>query len=247
VTTQGGARRHRVFYRLGWRESPRYAGSFKSKKEATRRKAWVLGELAAMKVPDLTVLKAPAKKPTLREAADTWRESRHDVTEGTRTLHRVALDRVLPALGAKPVDKITADDVTGVVKALAEAGKKRETIKKSVTYLAAVLDDAGVDPNPAKAKKVRLPHEDREEPNPPTAEHVEAVARLLAPAYPDGLPLARLVGRPARVGRAHEGRRLRRAGPARPTTRGVDEEPQGRLDRLARRARRGDRGEPASA
>lgn len=46
-----------------------------------------------------------------------------------------------------------------------------------------MLDDAGVDPNPAKAKKVRLPHGDREEPNPPTAEHVEAVARLLAPAY----------------------------------------------------------------
>jgi integrase len=40
-----------------------------------------------------------------------------------------------------------------------------------------VLDDVGLDPNPARDRvKVRLP---REEPNPPTAAHVEAVYRLL--------------------------------------------------------------------
>ena len=137
-----------------------------------------------MRVPNIKALMSAAKKaPTLREAAERWRKGRHDVTEGTRTLHRVALDRVLPTLGDKRVDQITDDDVADLVADLAGAGKKRETIKKSVTYLAAVLDDAGVDPNPARSKKVRLPHEDREEPVPPSAEHVEAVYRLLPTAY----------------------------------------------------------------
>lgn len=38
-----------------------------------------------------------------------------------------------------------------------------------------VLDHAGVDPNPARDKSVRLPRGEEEELNPPTAEHVEAV------------------------------------------------------------------------
>ena len=42
-----------------------------------------------------------------------------------------------------------------------------------------ILDHAEVNPNPARDKRVRLPREDAEEINPPTAEHVEAVLRLL--------------------------------------------------------------------
>jgi hypothetical protein len=42
-----------------------------------------------------------------------------------------------------------------------------------------VLDHAGVKPNPARDRRVRLPREDEEEINPPTAEHVEAVYRLM--------------------------------------------------------------------
>jgi integrase len=183
VTTQGGSRRYRVFFRTHWRKPATYAGSFRTKREAKARRDYCATELAAMRTPDVKALLKVQKAPTLREAADRWRESRHDVTEGTRTLHRVALDRVLPALGEKRVDQITDEDVAGVVAKLVDAGKKRETIKKSVTYLAAVLDDAGAEPNPAKSKKVRLPHEDREEPEPPSADHVEAVYRLLPRAY----------------------------------------------------------------
>jgi integrase len=135
-------------------------------------------------VPDLKALRSTtANAPTLREAAERWRASRHDVTEGTRTLHRVALDRVLPALGDKRVDAITAEHVADLVADLAGTSRKRETIKKSLTYLSAVLVDAGVEPDPTKDRKVRLPHEDREEPEPPGAEHVEAFFRLLPSAY----------------------------------------------------------------
>jgi integrase len=64
------------------------------------------------------------------------------------------------------------------------ANKARETIRKTVTVLALVLDHAGVSPNPARDHlRVRLPREDRAEINPPTAEHVEAVVRVLPRRY----------------------------------------------------------------
>jgi integrase len=98
---------------------------------------------------------------------------------GTRVLHRVALGRVLPILGARRVDTIDAADVADLVNGLAAGGYKRETISKSITALAQVFDHAGVDPNPVRSKQIRLPREEREEPDPPTADHVEAVYRLL--------------------------------------------------------------------
>ena len=66
---------------------------------------------------------------------------------------------------------------------LARTGRKRETIRKSVKYLAAVLEENGIEPNPARDKRVRLPHVETVELEPPTSEHVEAVVRLLARAY----------------------------------------------------------------
>src|SRR5829696_7648416 len=147
--------------------------------------AEAVAELASLRVPDLSLLdERPNAAPTLRTVAEQWKAARVDVSEGTRVLHRVALDRVLPALGDRTVDSLTGDDVAALIETLSAAGKKRETIRKSVKYLAAVLDFAGVDPNPARDKqRVRLPYEEQEEMNPPTAVHVEAVYRLLVPAY----------------------------------------------------------------
>ena len=49
--------RHRVRYRIGGGESaPKYGGSFGTKREALIRKAWVLGELAVMRIPNTKLL-----------------------------------------------------------------------------------------------------------------------------------------------------------------------------------------------
>jgi hypothetical protein len=87
--------------RLGGRETaPQYVGSFKTEREAKARKAWVAGELAAMRTPDLRVLAAESQKaPTLEDAAKRWRESRVDVSEATATYHRSALNRARSLLG----------------------------------------------------------------------------------------------------------------------------------------------------
>jgi integrase len=183
--TSAGHGRYRVKYRLGGRESAkRYAGSFKTKREALLRLAWVAGELAASRVPDRRPLEAAATStPTVEEACELWRAARVDVAEGTRVLHRVALGRAVSVLGDRRIDDLGVEDINELVRELARTGRKRETIRKSVKYLAAVLEENGIEPNPARDKRVRLPHEEPVELEPPTADHVEAVVRLLPAPY----------------------------------------------------------------
>ena len=137
-----------------------------------------------MRVPRIGRRDASASAPTLAEVAERWRASRVDVTEGTAVGHRVQLARVLRVLGTRPVDEITPADVAALVTALHEAGRKRETIRKSLTVLAQVLDFAGIKDNPARDRiHVRLPRQEREEPNPPTAGQIEAVLPLMPRLY----------------------------------------------------------------
>jgi integrase len=83
-----------------------------------------------------------------------------------------------------------------------------------VTALAMVLDFAGVSPNPARDRvQVRLPREEPVEPEPPSADHVEAVAWLLPVPYLLGLLILDATGvrvgelEAARVGDLDEQRR----------------------------------------
>jgi integrase len=61
-----------------------------------------------------------------------------------------------------------------------------------------VLDFAGVTPNPARDKRVKLPREEPDEVQPPHADHVESVGWLLTPPYLIGLLALDSTG--ARVG-----------------------------------------------
>jgi integrase len=159
----------------------------------------VLGELAAMRVPDVRLLPEPPRSPTLAAAAQRWRESRVDVADSTRVQQRTAIALALGELGSRCIDEITAADVAALVVKLVEKGRKRETIRKAVSALAQVLDHEGISPNPARDRvQVRLPRGDTEEPQPPTAEHVEAVHDLLAARY--RLPLLVLDATGMRLG-----------------------------------------------
>jgi integrase len=166
---------------MGGRESSaRYAGSFRRQEDARTRKRWVDGELANLRVPDLSLLEQePARSPSVSDAAAQWQTSRLDLAESTKTRHGLELNRIRPALGARRVDKLTPADVAEFVAALVSEGYARGTIRKTLQTLAMILDDAGVSPNPARDRHVRLPREEPEEINPPTAEHLEAVYRLL--------------------------------------------------------------------
>ena len=118
-------------------------------REAKIRRDWIAGELAGRRVPATGPLVESHAAPTLEQAYEAWQSSRVDVAETTTTYQRSAIRRARPLLGRR-VDAITATDVAGLVGDLAAKGKSRETIRKTVTVLAMVLDHAGVTPNPAR-------------------------------------------------------------------------------------------------
>lgn len=192
--------RYRVLYRVGGRESPsKYAGSFETMRDAKARRAWVVGELAAMRLPDIAALEKKTPELSVREAAKRWQASRVDVAENTRLQHRSAIGRLLPVLGDRRVDTLTPADVADLVAALSEKGKARESIRKAVQALAMILDHAGINPNPARDRlRVKLPREEKTEIQPPTAEHVQAVHDLLPARY--RLPLLVLDSTGMRLG-----------------------------------------------
>jgi integrase len=184
--TASGGRRYRVEYRLGGRESSiRYAGSFKTQREALARKQWIAGELASGRVPDIVALRRPhAPTLTLAAAAERWRASRVDVAAGTLETYRVAINRLHRRLGDMPLAAIDAASIAELVAELHAAGLRKHTIRKTVSVLAMVLDHAGIRDNPARDRlTVKMPREERRHVEPPTAEHVEAVVRLLPTRY----------------------------------------------------------------
>lgn len=195
-----GAPRYRVMFRVGGRESaPRYGGAFGTMREARIRRDHIAGELAALRMPDLTLLAEPQAASTLAEVAERWQASRVDASENTRLMHRSAVRAMLPLLGPRPIDSLKPSDVQDLIAGLAAKGRKRETIRKSVLALGMVLDYAGVQPNPARDRvQVRLPREERAEIAPPTAAQLEAVVSVLPSRY--RLPALVLDGTGMRVG-----------------------------------------------
>jgi integrase len=100
----------------------------------------------------------------------------------TEAQHRSAVNRALPSLGKRRIDAITPQDVADLVAKLHADGKKRETVRKTVTALAMVFDHAGLTgpANPARDRlTVKLPREEPEEISPPTAAQLEVVYHLL--------------------------------------------------------------------
>jgi integrase len=130
-------------------------------------------------VPELATFAEPVPVPTFSEAAQRWQASRVDVAAATTIQHRSAINRALPYIGARRLDEITTQDVAELVGALQAAGKSRESIRKTRTAVAMVLDHGRVSPNPARDPSVKLPREEPQEVQPPSAEDVEAVYRLI--------------------------------------------------------------------
>jgi integrase len=166
-----------VGYRIAGRESSsRHGGSFRTKRLAMIRAAWIESELAARRLPDLGLLtREPEPKLLFEQAALAWRDSRLDIAASTREQHRIQLDKLLPLLGERAVDELEAGDFGRVVATLHEQGVARETIRKSVGAGAMVLDHAGVNPNPARDRSIKLPREEPEQINPPSAAEIEKV------------------------------------------------------------------------
>ncbi len=197
--TTGRGNSYRVRYRLGGRESKlRYGGAFRTKGDADARARWIAGEIAAMRVPDVPSL-AEAGLPavTLREAASHWRESRIDVAPATLETLRKSIAHSVKAFGDRDPATLTSQEIATWVGELAER-LAPGTVEKALGALRQLLDHLGVEPNPARDRRVRFPRRRREEIEPPSAIEVEAIVATVAPRY--RLPLIVLEATAMRVG-----------------------------------------------
>jgi integrase len=177
-TTRSGVRRFVVRYRLGGRAYPvQHAGSFATHREARTRRDLIAGELAAGRNPaDLlrTLATEPAPLVTVAVWCDRFLASRIDVDANTTKNYRVSLAKACDMFGSDDPATITPAAVAGWVARLA-AKYKPGTVRQDKVALALLLDFAGVEPNPARDPRVKLPKRVAEEPNPPTAEHLLAI------------------------------------------------------------------------
>lgn len=174
--TKTGKRWH-VRYRLGGRYAPiQHGGAFKTRKDALARQALISYEIAAGRDPRaaLAALGAPPVIPrTFSEDAARWLAGRINVSPRTLASNRAHVAALDELIGQRPTDTLTAPDLQAQVIAPLADRLQPSTLRLYVATLRMILDDAGIDPNPARALK--LPRVDRTEPQPPTASEVLAI------------------------------------------------------------------------
>ena len=187
--TKAGGRRFAVRYRLGGRAYPIvHGGSFKTLKEARARRDLIAGELANGRNP-ARLLQALATEPTtptvitLNEWAERFLTARIDIDTNTKKNYRSALRRIGETFGDRDPSTITATEIAEWIAALATT-RKPGTLGQYLIAFRLLLDHAGVEPNPARDPRVKLPKHVREEPSPPSAEHVLAILEALRPDPP---------------------------------------------------------------
>jgi integrase len=180
-TTSGP--RYVVRYRLGGRAYPIvHGGSFRTMKAAKARRDFIGGEIAAGRNPAdaLRAMVSKVEQPTL--TIEVWSEkfiaSRIDVDANTIRSYKTALKKVCQTFGDWDSNAITVDDVAGWVSDLA-ATYKPGTIQLYLLTFRMLIDYIGIDPNPARDPRVKLPKRVREEPTPPPAEHVLAILEAI--------------------------------------------------------------------
>jgi integrase len=188
--TSAGTIRHVVRYRLGGRAYPIvHGGSFATQREARTRRDLIAGELAAGRNPAIALeqLKSPqVTAETLRQLAPRYEASRIDYATETAKNLKSHLKRILERFGDRDPASISWAECQELAAAWSEELKPSSVGRYWRTFRL-LLDFAGVDPNPARDKRVKLPTIIEEEPNPPTAKQFLAILDAIPARWP--LPL----------------------------------------------------------
>jgi hypothetical protein len=178
--TRSGSRRYVVRFRRGGRYFPvEHGGSFGTLREARIRRDLVAGELAAGRDP-LPVIRSTTPKPVL--TVNAWWErflaSRLDADDNTVKNYRTALKKVAQTFGERDPATITASEVAAWVAELASSYKPG-TVQLYLIAFRLLLDFVGLEPNPARDPRAKLPKQVREEPQPPTGEQLTAILEAM--------------------------------------------------------------------
>lgn len=171
-------KRYDVRYRLGGRAYPVLrAGTFKTEREAKARRDLVAGEIAHGRNP-AELLREVSTAVDIFVSLETWGESfvasRIDVAENTRKMYRSHLRKIGETFADRDPHSITATDVAEWVAQQAEE-RKPGTVAQYLDCFKVLMDYIGVEPNPARDARVKLPRRVTEEANPPSDEHFLAI------------------------------------------------------------------------
>ena len=119
-------------------------------------------------------------------SVDTWAErfiaARIDVDENTRKMYRSHTRKIGETFGDHDPFTITASEIAEWMSVQGET-RKAGTLKQYLNVFRSLLDHAGVEPNPARDPRVKLPKQVREEVNPPPAEHLLPILDELLPKW----------------------------------------------------------------
>ena len=170
-------RTFQVLYRTGGREAtPQSAGTFKTEKEAKLRRDLVAGWLARGLDPRTQLAAAATTTParTYRQWAAAYQASRLDQADDTTKNLHTHLNKLNKLFGDRDPHTLTVPDQIEAVAELARTLAPSSLTRYWATHRL-VLDFAGVEPNPARHRTVKLPAVRRVEPQPPTARQLLAL------------------------------------------------------------------------
>jgi integrase len=210
-TTSKGERRYHVRASLGGRREHGgrvlHLGSFRTKREAEACVKWANLELAAARIPDRRAFLAAQLEATgtLRDTAEAWLKSRRDLAESTRAIYATHIQRGAASrlpLWSIPAGRITVADVLAFVEGMVEAQAAPASMRNYLSMVRQTLDFAGVDPNPTRDRRVKLPSAERHQPDPPTSREVALILEHTTKRYrlvialleATGLRVSELVG-----------------------------------------------------
>jgi integrase len=108
--------------------------------------------------------------------------SRIDLDVNTTKNYRTGLKRVGERFGERDPATISADEVAGWVADLTQRFKPG-TVQLYLIAFRLLLDFVGLEENPARDPRVKLPKRTREEPQPPSAEQFAAILEAMGEKY----------------------------------------------------------------
>ena len=188
-TTTAGSPRYVVRYRWGGRGFPlRHLASKPTLREAKALRDWAAGEMIAGRDPraslrDLALHASDrSREQTVDQAFEAFIAARLDTQPGTQANYWKAKRAFSAILGALDSKTLRVADIQRAIGVLSEP-LAPVTLAKYMNTLRQVLDFAEVEPNVARDRRVKLPAVVTEEPNPPDADHVVAMLRLLTPRW----------------------------------------------------------------
>jgi integrase len=176
-----------VRFRFGGRVTKLiHCGSFKTLKDARKRLDFVVAELAYGRDPRASLAVGrtpPPQAPTLTEWFDRFVQSRVDVSAATAALYLNAKARLRNLAERDPFTLEPADFRTWIAAQMTDAegwpALSAASVRQYIGSVRQVIDFAGVEPNPARSKQVKIPRATREEINPPGGAEWERIREQL--------------------------------------------------------------------